>query len=379
MKNLLPFIFLLLSFPGFSQLKFVVDGKTDVVSNGKAVIVRTADDAFYPFGKSTDTVLIRNHTFSFTGTLKYPEQYRIVFYNKQDNIGLSEPFFVGAGNHKMTINKASPPHDELEIGFGVTLLNEPANDEYIKKYQPLLKPVYGKVDHYAAAKSKCVAIKDKEKRKGCAIAADAERTIVRKSFDNALLTYIKANPGSPIVSWLLYDAIRLRGYSDELQAVFSQLSGHAPANINIPIKNFLAKQKLKTPGYTFPLKDFMQADAIKTDLKSKYILVDFWFSSCSPCIAQFSQMKNVYSKFNNKGFEIVAISIDGKQAIPAYKKIIKDNNYTWLQLLDLNGVKAKAMDINTYPTSFLLDSHFKIIKRNMDPASLSAFLEDNLL
>jgi len=304
----------------FSQSTFVIDGKTNVPVNGKAVL--NASSEFQLLKIKHDTVLILNHSFLFTGTLKYPEECRIEIIDKGDHHSLSEPFFISAGYHQMTIDNTSNPHDIFEIGSGLSLQNAPVNDEYIKKYLPLRNKLGKRSDAYERAMSKCSSIKDKKAKKGCLLSAEAERASIRKSIDDVLLTYTKANPKSPIVPWLLYDEIFYNGYNERYQNVYNEFSKYTSDDINMPIRNFLAKKKLKTPGYLFPLTDFVKANVSQNISQSRYILVDFWFSRCAPCIAQFRQLKDVYKKFNKKGFEMIAISTDENEAIPEYKKLI---------------------------------------------------------
>jgi|GEM_PF-1013602 len=360
--------------PGNSS--FVIDGKTNVLVNGKAVINGYRE--FQLLKLKQDTVLIRNHSFVFKGTVKYPEELRIEMIGKGNNHSLSEPFFISAGYHKLTIDKASNPHDSLEMGIGVNLQNAAVNDEYIKKYVPLRNKLSKRIDNNDRAMSKCSSVKDKKEKKGCLLAAEAERESLRKSLDDILLTYTKANPKSPIVPWLLYDEIFYHGYNDCYQNAYKEFSKYTPDDINIPIRNFLEKKKLKTPGYLFPLTDFVKANVSKNISQNRYILVDFWFSGCAPCIAQFKELKETYKKYNKKGFEIIAISIDNKEGIPEYRKLIAKNGYVWPQVLDLNGVKTKTIDVNGFPSGFLLDSHWKIIKTQPSPDVLNSFLEDNL-
>jgi len=375
-KNLLFIIFFLAPIQLFSQSTFVIDGKTNVLVNGKAVINVARE--FQLSKIKQDTVLIRNHSFLFTGTLKYPEEFRVEMIAKGGNHSLSEPFFISAGYHKMTIDKASYPHDSFEIGFGVNLPNDPVNDEYIKKYLPSRNKLSKQSDDNDRAMFKCSSIKDKKAKKDCFLVAEAQRASIRQSLDDVLLTYTKANPRSPIVPWLLYNEIFYNGYRECYQNVYKEFSKYTPDNINIPIRNFLAKLKLKAPGNLFPLADFVKANISKNIPQNRYILVDFWFSGCAPCIAQFRELKKTYKKYNKKGFEIIAISIDKKEAIPEYKKLIAKNGYEWPQILDLDGVKTKTIDINAFPSGFLLDSHWKIVKTNINPTILNNFLEDNL-
>ena len=44
----------------------------------------------------------------------------------------------------------------------------------------------------------------------------------------------------------------------------------------------------------------------------KYVLLDFWASWCGPCREDFPFLKEMYSKYKDKGFEIINVSRDEK-------------------------------------------------------------------
>ncbi|RZL20498.1 MAG: AhpC/TSA family protein [Pedobacter sp.] len=48
------------------------------------------------------------------------------------------------------------------------------------------------------------------------------------------------------------------------------------------------------------------------NFKGKYTLVDFWASWCIPCRKENPAVVEAYKKFQNKGFDILAISLDDK-------------------------------------------------------------------
>src|SRR5205823_6653645 len=44
-------------------------------------------------------------------------------------------------------------------------------------------------------------------------------------------------------------------------------------------------------------------------LKGKVVLVEFWSTTCGPCIGRMPEVKSVYEKYQADGFEIVGISL----------------------------------------------------------------------
>ena len=46
------------------------------------------------------------------------------------------------------------------------------------------------------------------------------------------------------------------------------------------------------------------------DLRGNYVLVDFWATWCAPCVAELPRVQAAYAKYHDKGFEVVAVSLD---------------------------------------------------------------------
>lgn len=79
----------------------------------------------------------------------------------------------------------------------------------------------------------------------------------------------------------------------------------------------------------------VSADGEKIRLSDKYangyILLDFWASWCSPCIAEIPKLQTIHDKCGDK-LQILSISID--EDIEQWRKAIQQHNLTtWLQLI----------------------------------------------
>jgi thiol-disulfide isomerase/thioredoxin len=76
--------------------------------------------------------------------------------------------------------------------------------------------------------------------------------------------------------------------------------------------------------------------------KNKYTLVEFWASWCSPCRGAFPHLKEMYTAYKEKGFEIYGISIDSKE--DQFVKASKEENIPWLNTVDYEGFKSQAAE-----------------------------------
>jgi peroxiredoxin len=100
-----------------------------------------------------------------------------------------------------------------------------------------------------------------------------------------------------------------------------------------------------------------------SSLKGKYVLVDFWASWCSPCRAENPNVKRLYQQYKGKGFEVLGVSIDQKRE--DWQKAIKEDEITWLQVLDQNSAVAQQFNVRAIPTTFLIDKNGVIIAKNL--------------
>ncbi len=95
--------------------------------------------------------------------------------------------------------------------------------------------------------------------------------------------------------------------------------------------------------------------------KGKYLLIDFWASWCGPCRAAIPKVKELYSQYKDKGFDVLSVSIDDDKV--AWKKAMKEESMPWEQLLSPDKDKTmKQFQFSGIPTMYLIDPAGNIIK-----------------
>lgn len=119
-----------------------------------------------------------------------------------------------------------------------------------------------------------------------------------------------------------------------------------------------------------------QGDSVAlSSLRGKVVLIDFWASWCGPCRISNKMAKPVYEQYKVKGFEILAISVDQNTA--AWKRAIKQDQMTWLQVHDAaEGEDAVAYkwNIRQIPTTYLIDKNGKVAAVDPDWMEISKLL-----
>lgn len=94
------------------------------------------------------------------------------------------------------------------------------------------------------------------------------------------------------------------------------------------------------------------------------VLLEFWASWCSPCREGIPELKNLYSKYNNQGFEIIGITIDEK--LESWKKaIIKDKIENWKHFSYIENQKSfeKLYYVQAIPQKILINKEGIIVGR----------------
>lgn len=137
-------------------------------------------------------------------------------------------------------------------------------------------------------------------------------------------------------------------------------------------------------GQQFPDLTLLTPEGKKEKLsdyigKGKVVLLDFWASWCRPCRIAMPELKSTYDEFKDKGFEIVAISLDERES--AWKNAIESIGMTWINFSDLGGWNSEATSaygVDRVPLSFLIDKDGKIVAFNLKGNELKNHIQSLL-
>ena len=89
------------------------------------------------------------------------------------------------------------------------------------------------------------------------------------------------------------------------------------------------------------------------DLAGKVVLIDFWATWCTPCVAATPGLAKLQRKFKDQPFVILGISADRDRN--AWKTFILENRLQWHHVYDDRRTVQRAFNVDVYPTYMLLD------------------------
>lgn len=162
---------------------------------------------------------------------------------------------------------------------------------------------------------------------------------------------------------------------EQIKNVYNNFSNELRRTVKgIEIKKYLELPDPPKIGDMAPeiIQVTLSGDTVKlSDYKGKYVLLDFWSSSCGPCRGEFKGLRKLYSKYNPKGFEIFGVSGDTNKR--RWVDAIKQDSIPWVNISDLKGWKNEAFllyDVKMIPKKFLINPEGVIIKDSFSEYSV---------
>ena len=116
----------------------------------------------------------------------------------------------------------------------------------------------------------------------------------------------------------------------------------------------------KAPDFTLPDmngKNFQ----LSQNTEGKLTLLNFWATWCMPCREEMKKLKKIQKKYEDKGLEIVCVSVDDPKTVSKVKSFIKTNRYKYTVLLDTNNEVMRLYQVTNPPYTFLIDEHGELV------------------
>lgn len=94
------------------------------------------------------------------------------------------------------------------------------------------------------------------------------------------------------------------------------------------------------------------------DFKGKVVLVDFWATWCGPCRSIMPTVDELYHRYKDKGFDVMAISAEDE---PTVKKFVADGGYSYPFYLDYAQLANSSYKVNEIPRTLLFNREGKLV------------------
>ena len=116
------------------------------------------------------------------------------------------------------------------------------------------------------------------------------------------------------------------------------------------------------PDFTLP--DLEGNQISLSSYKGRVVLLNFWATWCPPCRLEMPTMEKAYRKYRDKGFEVVAVSVDAgpKSSI---KSFLRELGLSFQVLLDPDMETLRAFRGFSLPMTVVIDRQGVIRSREL--------------
>lgn len=112
-------------------------------------------------------------------------------------------------------------------------------------------------------------------------------------------------------------------------------------------------EMLNTPAPQFELKDLNGKVWSLKELQGKTVVLNFWFTSCAPCIKEIPELNKLVEEYKNKDVVFLGITYNTQEHVEAF---LKRRAFNYTQLPNASEIISKY-NIFYFPTSFVIDKN----------------------
>ena len=96
--------------------------------------------------------------------------------------------------------------------------------------------------------------------------------------------------------------------------------------------------------------------------RGKVILINFWATWCGPCLVELPHLDAIDKNYEDKGVDVVVISVDAARMMSKAKSYIKARKYGFTALFDTDtNVISQYNPTKTLPYTLILDREMRIV------------------
>jgi len=122
----------------------------------------------------------------------------------------------------------------------------------------------------------------------------------------------------------------------------------------------------------FTLTDLQGKEWTLSKLRGKTVLVNFWATWCPPCRKEMPDLQELYDRFKEKGFVVLAITDEDAAKV---KLFVAERHVTYPVLLDPGRKVNELFQVEGIPKSFLYDQRGNLVAQAIDMRTHKQFLE----
>ena len=121
------------------------------------------------------------------------------------------------------------------------------------------------------------------------------------------------------------------------------------------------------PNVTVQVCNFEGLESAIAAVKGKVVLIDFWATTCPPCVASFPKLVQKHETYAAKGLAVISLSLDNREDIGEVTRFLKKRRAAFTNLLlppdqsAMNGLRQQFRFSGSIPHAVLLDKAGQLV------------------
>ena len=116
------------------------------------------------------------------------------------------------------------------------------------------------------------------------------------------------------------------------------------------------------PDVTLREMDGTEVNVANLTKSGKPVIISFFATWCKPCMRELKAIDELYADWQDEtGVTMYIVSIDQAQDTHKVKPLVNGNGWEYKVLLDPNGTLKRAMNVQSIPHLFIIDSKGKTV------------------
>lgn len=372
MKYRIFFLFFLVAISSFAQEKdFVIEGKIGSKNAPATVFLYYKD----PITQQSirDSVLLSEGKFTFTGTIEYPVYAKLVYAFNGDiryaTAGDERHFYIDHG--KMTINGRQLFNAEIKGS---------ATHDLLVRYQDIVRPVENQIIDMRKDRDDIYKPYSPQYRDSL----DYNIYKLERQYHQLSLEFIEGHLNNILAIDMLRSENKANPGDEQIEMLFERLG--------YELKNSVPGQRLKRDiqnknrigkGHVAP--EFTAVNLLGESVslsayKGKWVLLTFWSPTCDICHNEAKELKEVYAKYKERGFNIIAFAIEESHEV--WEKATSDLALPYITISDLKAWSspiAQQYRIKAVPENYLINPDGLIYALDLYGYELTEMLDSLLI
>lgn len=100
-----------------------------------------------------------------------------------------------------------------------------------------------------------------------------------------------------------------------------------------------------------------------SNLEGQPVVMNFWFPSCPPCVAEMPDLESVYQKHKADGVEFIGVQLVGLDTVADGKDFIRKMGITYPVGADEDGSIVREYGVTSFPTTVFIDGNQDIVRK----------------